>query len=131
MPIIDLITPIIDKVLSFIPNPIEREKVRAEQLSELLKILAQADQAQAEINRVEASNEHWFVSAWRPGCAWVCVAAFAWTYVIEPILCFLLTTFGAQCPITPKLDMAAMMPVLTGMLGLAGLRSWDKYNNTK
>ena len=56
---------------------------------------------------------------------WVCAAAFAWAFVLEPIATFTLAAAGRPF-VLPKLDMSEMMPVLMGMLGLSGLRSYEK-----
>jgi hypothetical protein len=50
----------------------------------------------------------------------------AYNYVVHPILIFTLAQFNYLVAI-PALDLSEMMPVLMGMLGLGGLRSFEKY----
>jgi len=79
-----------------------------------------------EINKEEARSRNIFVAGWRPFVGWTCGMALAYTYVIQPILIFGLAHFGYWVDL-PPLDMSTMMPVLLGMLGLGGLRSFEKY----
>lgn len=129
MPLIDLIAPVLDKVLSFIPNPVEREKVRAEQMAELLKVLAQADESQAEINKVEAGSSSLFVSGWRPFVGWVCATGVAWTFVLQPICDWFLAIYKPGI-VTPVLETGQLLSLLLGLLGMGAMRSFDKFNGT-
>jgi hypothetical protein len=66
------------------------------------------------------------IAGWRPFIGWSCGVALAWTYVITPVLHFILAQTGNLVEL-PAMDMSQMMPVLLGMLGLGGLRSFEKY----
>ena len=74
--------------------------------------------AQIEVNKVEAAG-NWFQSSWRPLCGYVCVLGLAVNFLISPIA----AGFGFAIV---QADMSVMLPVLTGMLGLAGIRSFEK-----
>jgi hypothetical protein len=74
--------------------------------------------AQIEVNKAEAAG-NWFQSSWRPLCGYVCVVGLAVNFLISPIA----AGFGIM---VPQAEMATMMPILTGMLGLAGMRSFEK-----
>jgi hypothetical protein len=78
----------------------------------------QAMLAQIEVNKAEAAG-NWFQASWRPLCGYVCVLGLAVNFLISPIA----AGFGFM---VPQADMSVMMPVLTGMLGLAGMRSYEK-----
>lgn len=124
-PIFDLISPVLDKVLSFIPNPVEREKVKAEQTAALIQLLAQNDVAQLEVNKAEATNTNLFVSGWRPFVGWVCGFGVAWAFVLQPIVDWILAIVKPGVS-TPMLDSGQLMSLLLGMLGMGALRSVDK-----
>ena len=84
--------------------------------------------AQIEVNKAEASNHSMFVSGWRPAVGWVCTIGLATNYLFVPVCNFILTI--NKHPITvPPLDLSEMMPVLLGMLGLGGLRTYEKTKN--
>ncbi len=138
IPLLGLLTPIVGKILDKIPNAGEREKARlefelkiAEQEAELAKALLESDTAQVELNKVDAASNDKFRTYWRPAVAWVCVAAYAWSYLGQPIITFGLRLVGVAVPEMPSFDLGEMTPVLMGLLGLAGLRSWEKKGGVK
>jgi hypothetical protein len=78
---------------------------------------------QAEINKVEAQNRHWFVSSWRPFIGWICGIAFGFHYIVMPLLL-------AYTDIKPvEFDTNSLFTVLMGMLGLGGLRTYEKLKD--
>jgi len=78
---------------------------------------------QAEINKVEAQNRSIFVSGWRPMVGWICAAAFGFHYIVMPLLV-------AYTDIDPvEFDTNSLFTVLMGMLGLGGLRTYEKLKD--
>ncbi len=130
MPIAALIPsllPVVGEVLDrFFPNKEEKERAAREIEAKLTEHLAKIDIAQIEVNKAEGQHRSIFVAGWRPFVGWTCGMALAYTYVLQPILVFGLAHFGYWVDL-PPLDMSTMMPVLLGMLGLGGLRSFEKY----
>ena len=120
--------PVVGDVVSrFLPEDKEAAaKAKREIEAELTKHLAQIDLAQLEINKNEAASRNVFIAGWRPFIGWSCGVALAWTYVITPVLHFILAQTGNLVEL-PAMDMSQMMPVLLGMLGLGGLRRFEKY----
>ena len=82
--------------------------------------------AQIEVNKIEAASPDFFKSSWRPFIGWVCGVAFAYHFVLQPIIIFVVALFGAEIPALPEFDMASLMTVLGGLLGLGGLRTYEK-----
>lgn len=74
--------------------------------------------AQIEVNKQEAKG-NWFQSSWRPLCGYVCVAALMINFLVSPIA----AGFGVTIP---QADASVMMPILVGMLGLSGGRSYER-----
>ena len=81
---------------------------------------------QLDINKAEASHKSIFVSGWRPSVGWVCSIAMAYHFVLQPLIVFGVTIAGVAIPELPKFDMNSLMTVLMGMLGLGGLRTFEK-----
>ena len=77
---------------------------------------------QIEVNKAEAKG-NWFQSSWRPLIGWICGLSLAINYMVSPIM----AGFGVDIP---QAAMTVMMPLLFGMLGISGLRSFDKYKKT-
>jgi hypothetical protein len=125
--LIPMLLPVVGDVLDrFFPNKEEKEKATREIEAKLTNHLASIDIAQLEINKAEASHKSIFVSGWRPFVGWSCGLALFYTYLLQPIAVFIMGQTGTLVHL-PELDLATMMPVLLGMLGLGGLRSWEKW----
>lgn len=126
-PLITTLLPsIMDVAGRFLPEDKEkRAEAEREIEAKLADSLAKLDLVQAETNKVEAGHRSLFVAGWRPAVGWTCTAALAYSYVLEPILTFGLAQAGYLVDL-PAVDISQMMPVLMGMLGLGGLRSWEK-----
>jgi hypothetical protein len=92
---------------------------------ELNQELHKANIAQLEVNKVEAAHRNVFVAGWRPFTGWVCASALAYHFIIEPIVVFGLALYNIQLTL-PQFDMGSLLTVLMGMLGLGGLRTFEK-----
>src|SRR6266404_4568932 len=118
--------PILGDILKrILPDPTaaaaaQLELMKLAQSGELAQITGQLD-----INKVEAANSNLFVAGWRPFIGWVCGAAFTYKFVIAPFLLFLFAAFGHTL-VLPFLDFTEMSTVLMGLLGLGGLRTYEK-----
>jgi hypothetical protein len=82
--------------------------------------------AQIEVNKAEAASGSVFKGGWRPFIGWVCGSAFAYHFVLQPVIVFVVLTAGVDLPPLPEFDMTSLMTVLMGMLGLGGLRTYEK-----
>jgi len=119
--------PVVGDVLDrFFPNKEERAKAEREIEAKLTAHLASIDLAQLEVNKQEASHRSLLVAGWRPFVGWTCGVALFYTYLVQPMATFVLAQTGHLIQL-PPVDLSAMMPVLLGMLGLGGLRSFEKY----
>lgn len=119
---LDLGTTLINKVF---PDPAQASQAKLE----LLKLQQSGElavmTAQTDINKVEASSSSLFVSGWRPCVGWVCALALAYQYLLKPLLTWLLMTLGYNIAIMPGLD-DNLWQLLMGMLGMGGLRTFEK-----
>ena len=82
--------------------------------------------AQIEVNKAEAASGSVFKGGWRPFIGWVCGGAFAYHFVLQPVIVFVVLAVGVDLPPLPEFDMTSLMTVLMGMLGLGGLRTYEK-----
>ena len=80
---------------------------------------------QLEVNKVEAGTDM-YRGGWRPAVGWTCVFGLAYQFVIQPILPWVVALFGATVPPLPAIDNETLMVLLTGMLGLGGLRTFER-----
>lgn len=123
----DFIEPVADLLGKFVPDQTEKLKLAHEIATLTEKQAHSIAMAQIEVNKVEAASNSIFKGGWRPFIGWVCGTAFAYHFVLQPLLVFILTYAGYPVPELPEFDMASLMTVLGGLLGLGGLRTFEKY----
>jgi len=127
--LIPAITGIIDKLIPD-PQAAADAKLKAFELAQKGELAAlDADLrlalGQMEVNKAEATTDV-FRGGWRPFCGWVCGAGLAYTFLLKPLLPWAVGLFGVAVPLLPAIDSDALMALLFGMLGLGGMRSWEK-----
>ena len=115
--------PVASKLLGkFIEDKDTKNKLAHEIATMAEKHAQQLALQQIKVNQEEAKG-NWFQSSWQPLIGWICGLSLMINYMISPIL----AGFGI---IIPQADMSVMMPLLFGMLGIAGMRSYDKTKKT-
>lgn len=127
-PIAETVNTVLKRVLP-VEKISEGDRLKLEQ--ELALQLAQLDwqevAGQLQANVEEAKHESVFVAGWRPFIGWVCGAAFALHFIAIPILLWGRVYFGWSLPPSvPTFDMNTLLTVLLGMLGLGGMRTFEK-----
>ena len=113
-----LIGPVASLLDKFIPDADTKNKLAHEIATLAEKQAHEIALAQIEV-KTEDAKGNCFQAGWRPACAWVCVAGFTVNFLVSPLA----EPFGV---IVPQADISTMMPVLLGMLGLAGARSFER-----
>lgn len=123
--LIPVLGPIIDKLVDRIPDPAAREKAKMEAEATLLAASIEEMKGQVSINIEEAKNANVFVAGWRPAIGWSCALAFAFLYVIGPIVTWVASWYGVTITL-PQFNSADLMSLTFGMLGIAGFRTFEK-----
>lgn len=84
--------------------------------------------AQTEINKIEAAHSSIFVAGWRPFIGWTCGVGVAYIFVVSPFANQIAKWFGYAGEMV-ALDAASLMTLVTAMLGVGAMRSFDKYKD--
>jgi hypothetical protein len=125
-PLFQLGQGIIDRLF---PDP--AQKAAAE--LELLKMTQDGDLkvmlAQLEINAREAQHPSILVAGWRPGFGWAGVVGFLYAVILQPLLAWLADVKGWPQP--PVLNLDLLWVVVTGLLGIGGMRTIDKIKGVE
>ena len=102
-----------------------------QQSGELAKIAADTDLAKGQmaINQQEAAHSSLFIAGWRPAVGWTCAGAFAYHFILQPLLVFIMINTGHAVEL-PEFDMDALYTVLMGMLGFGAMRSAEKIKKS-
>lgn len=123
--IVTTLSPIVDRILDMIPNPEAREAAKRELQLEILKIQAEQNRAQVELNKTEAQHSSIFVAGWRPFIGWVGGVSLAWTFLVHPLITWVATLLGYTGTF-PALDTEPLMTLVLAMLGIGAMRTVDK-----
>jgi hypothetical protein len=126
--VLDLGAKVIDKIF---PDPAQRDAAKLKMMElqqqgefKQLDYDFQLALEQAKVNAVEAASGSTFVSGGRPAAMWVCVMGLFYTFIAQPLATWASSIGNVAGP--PKIDTDLLVQLLIGMLGLAGIRSWDK-----
>lgn len=121
-----LIGPVSGLLDKFIEDKDQKAKLAHEIATMAEKHAHEAAMAQVQTNQAEAQHRSVWVAGWRPFIGWTCGAALAFHFVLHPVIVFAAAWLGFYVPDMPVFDMDSLMTVLLGMLGLGGLRSFEK-----
>ena len=121
-----LIGPVTGLLDKFIEDKDQKARLAHEVATMAQNHAQELAKGQLEINKSEAQHRSIFVAGWRPFVGWTCGIALAWHFVLAPFIIFGSAYAGVPLPDLPQFDMSSLLTVLMGMLGLGGLRSFEK-----
>ena len=121
--LIQPVSKILDKA---IPDQDLKRKLSHEIATMSEKHAQQLALAQIEVNAAEAASGSLFKGGWRPCIGWICGIAFGYHFVLQPVIIFVVALIGIEIPDLPKFEMNTLLTVLGGMLGIGGLRTYEK-----
>ena len=121
--ITDLISPITGLLDKFIPDADTKARLAQEIATLAEKQAHEIAIQQIEVNKIEAQSGKLFQSGWRPFIGWTCGSAFAFHFVLEPIIVDAYVLAGNPVPTMPTFDMNSLLTVLGGLLGLGTMRT--------
>ena len=124
----------LDKLIGPVSSLLDKFVEDADQKAKLAHEIATMSQrhaqelalAQIDVNAAEAASGSLFKGGWRPFIGWTCGFAFFYHFVGQPLAIFALTVGGMEIPTLPEFEMGTLLTVLGGMLGIGGLRTYEK-----
>lgn len=133
----DIIAEGLKIINKFVPDPeakaaaqLELLKIKQADRFKELEVALQEQQMQADVNKVEAASDKIFVAGWRPFIGWICGVGLGLQVIIFPLVATVTAAMGVSITM-PEMPVEVLMVNLTGMLGLAGARSWEKIKGVK
>jgi|TARA_R100001510_G_C7649980_1_gene207460 hypothetical protein len=118
----NLVGPVTGLLDKFIEDKDQKNKLAHEIATMAEKQSHEVIMAQIEVLKADAKG-NWFQASWRPLIGWICGLSLGINYMVSPIC----AGFGVDIP---QADMSVMMPLMFGMLGIGGMRSYDKAKKT-
>ena len=113
-----LISPIASLLDKVIPDKDQRDKLAHEIATLAEKQAHESVIAQIKVNEQQAKHASIFVAGARPAIMWICALGLLYAVFLHPVLDIFF--------IMPEVNTDVLMPVLLGLLGLGGMRSYDK-----
>jgi hypothetical protein len=114
----DLIEPVTGLLEKVIPD-----RDQAARLAHEINTMSERNAQERVLQQIEVlkldAKGNWFQSSWRPLAGYVTVLGMAINFLVSPIA----AGFGV---VIPQADASVMMPLLLGMLGLSGGRSYER-----
>lgn len=120
---------ILDRI---IPDKTAAAAAKAQLIQAELNGELEAAKGQLNVDAVEAASQSVFVAGWRPFVGWTCGAALAYSFILQPCIVSICVLAGVHFDTAqlPHLDMVTLIGLLTTMLGMGALRSFDKSQGT-
>lgn len=115
---------IVDK---FIPDKDQAARLSSELQTKLIDLIGSGDVAQAAVNAEEAKHPSIFVSGWRPATGWLCALGLGWTFLGQPVFSTVWWAVTQTPAPAPAIDDGSLMVLVTGLLGIAGYRTFEKF----
>ena len=122
-----LIGPITGLLDKFVEDKDQKAKLAHDLATMAERHAQELAKGQIDINKEEAKSRNIFIAGWRPFVGWTCGLALFWHFLGLPVTLFITGWFNLQHPPLPEFDMNSLMTVLLGMLGLGGMRSFEKF----
>ncbi len=119
------LSPLVAKLVDFIPDPAEKAKAAAAANSEMLSFIASQNVAQLDVDKTEAGNTSVFVAGWRPFIGWTCGLGLLWVFLLGPVVTFILALVAPTLH-PPAIPTDGLMELVFAMLGLGGMRTFEK-----
>ena len=133
VPLLTILTPLVAEVITSAVS--DKSQARniitavtdklTQREAEMSRAITDINTAQIEVNKAEAQHRSLFVAGWRPAIGWVCACALAWMLIGRPAAQSALLAAGYDT-VLPDLPDDRLFELTLGMLGMAGLRTWEK-----
>ena len=117
--------PIIGDLLALLDKAIPDTAARDQAKAKIQELQETAIGRQGEVTALEAASTSLFKSGWRPAVGWIVVAGFALHFLLFPMVSLALQLTG-YAQVASPLDVQALTTLLGALLGLGGLRSFER-----
>ena len=99
----------------------------------MMALMAQPHLMQAAANIESAKSTNWFVAGGRPALMWVCAIALFYNWLIKDMIVIGIVSFNKNAaeivPLLPSIDGAEVTGLVTALLGLGALRTYEKVKD--
>ena len=104
---------------------VEDKDLKTKLTHELKSQIVSLDLAQAQTNLEQSKHPSIFVAGARPAIMWICAFALGWQFIFAPIISWGLVIWYPIVEL-PSLQTAELTSLVLALLGLGGMRSFEK-----
>jgi hypothetical protein len=122
--------PVIGGIVDSIGDIVSRFKSSDEDRLQKAALEMEPLLTQLRTNLAEAQHPSSFVAGARPAAIWVCVIGLFWQVVLYPIVTWVWAFLHMQGALPPSLNIEVLNTMLFALLGIGGMRSFDKVKGT-
>ena len=105
---------------------VEDKDLKTKLAHELKSQIVSLDLAQAQTNLEQAKHPSIFVAGARPAIMWICAFGLGWQFVFQPVAAWIIAVSGSDV-LLPLFETEGLMPLTHSLLGLGGMRCFEKY----
>jgi hypothetical protein len=125
-----LVTSLIGPVTGLLDKVLEDKDQKAKLAHELATMAdthaQELAKGQLQINLADAKSGSFWQGGWRPSIGWCCSLALFYSYILQPFIAFIFAAVGYPIVDMPELRTTELLPILGALLGIGGLRSYEK-----
>jgi hypothetical protein len=119
-----------EAVMSGLDNLFTSDEEREKAKLKMMSLMVQPHLMQAAANIESAKSTNWFVAGGRPSLLWICAVALFYNWIIKDFIVIGIVTLSDRAaeivPLLPSIDGAEVTGLVTALLGLGALRTWEK-----
>ena len=125
---------VVDGVMNGLDKLFTSDDERASARLQIQSELQKPHMMQAMITLAEAKHTNWFVAGWRPAIGWLCALCLGYHWLIKDFIMIMLVTtmepeeLATIVPMLPTIDSGEITGLVLALLGLGGMRSWERLN---
>ena len=105
---------------------VEDKDLKTKLSHELKSQIVSLDLAQAQTNLEQAKHSSVFIAGARPAIMWICAFGLGWPFVFQPVAAWIIMVSGSEMML-PIFETEGLMPLTLSLLGLGGMRSFEKF----
>jgi|CXWL01.1.fsa_nt_gi hypothetical protein len=124
--ILGLVNSIVSGISGYFHDKSAEAQARLAIEAALVEFMRQVDTGQIELNKEEAKSASLFVAGWRPFIGWCGGLGIAYQFLIRPLVDAISYLIDPNFSALPSADLNELIGLVSAMLGVAGLRSWEK-----
>jgi hypothetical protein len=122
---------LVDTVGKVIDSVHTSEEEKGQIRIKLQELENEINSKQMDINLADAQSTATDISgllqrSWRPLIGFSAAISIFWEFVLKNFIMFFLAVFEVQTQPLPSMDMEQLMPLVMALLGMAGLRTFEK-----